>query len=177
MELGAMVIAVTGVLGTLGGALLTQRGAARAKRREIELLRRHDAVRESQALRRSCYVELNRDSRQFTTALNRHLHVMSERGVEDADREALDAAKNTHRDRYSEAQMIAPDEVLEWAKAVNRALNEVYGQVKRLERGAPAPGETAETAARAQYAVWERIAAMRAAMRQDLGVSDGSLSA
>ncbi|MFE6833581.1 hypothetical protein ACFVFI_01870 [Streptomyces sp. NPDC057705] len=177
MEVGAMVIAVTGVVGTLGGALLTQRGSARAKRREMELLHRHDAVRESEALRRSCYVELNRDARQFTTALNRHLHVMREGAVEDVDRDALEAAKDAHRDRYSEAQMIAPDEVLARARLVNRALYQLYGQVKRLERGAPAPGETVGTAARAKDEVWELIAAMRVAMRQDLGVSDGSLSA
>lgn len=78
-----------------------------------------------------------RDARQFTTALNRHLHIMKKHSVEDADRDALDEAKNAHRDRYSEAQMIAPEEVLMTASAVNKALNKAYGQVKRLERGAP----------------------------------------
>lgn len=48
----------------------------------------------------ACYVELNRDARQFTTSLNRHLHVMREHGAGDADRDALDEAKNAHRDRY-----------------------------------------------------------------------------
>ncbi|MEU9038039.1 hypothetical protein AB0D45_24485 [Streptomyces sp. NPDC048352] len=167
-----MVIAVAGVAGTLGGALLTQRGSERAKRREIELVRAQDEIRESRALRRGCYADLNRDARQFTTALNRHLHVMRERGVEDADRDALDDAKNAHRDRYSQAQMVAPDRVLVAASAVNRALNQVYGQVKRLERGAPATGETMETAASAQYEVWELLRTMRTAMRRDLGVSD-----
>ncbi|MFJ6759671.1 MULTISPECIES: hypothetical protein [unclassified Streptomyces] len=176
MEISAVLIAVTGVVGTLGAALLTQRGSERAKRREIELLRGQEEVRESLALRRSCYVELNRDARQFTTALNRHLHVMRERRVEDADREALDAAKAAHRDRYSEAQMIAPDEVLARAMTVNRAINDVYGQVKRLERGAPEPGETPETASRAKDEIWGLISAMRTAMREDLGVSDGSLA-
>ncbi|MFF3919130.1 protease pro-enzyme activation domain-containing protein [Streptomyces sp. NPDC001852] len=42
---------------------------------------------------------------------------------------------------------------------------------KRLERGGPAPGETMETAAQAQYEVWEMLRAMRTAMRHDLGVS------
>lgn len=69
-----MIIAVAGVAGTLGGALLTQRGSERAKRLEIELVRDHEEVREARSLRRTCYVELNRDARQFTTALNRHLH-------------------------------------------------------------------------------------------------------
>ncbi|MET9964161.1 hypothetical protein ABZ128_34645 [Streptomyces sp. NPDC006326] len=171
MELGSVLIAVAGVAGTLGGALLTQRGAERAKRREIELVRVHEETRESLSLRRTCYAELNRDARQFTTALNRHLHIMAERGVQPADSEVLDEAKTAHRDRYSEAQMIAPDAVLMCASAVNKALNEVYGQVKRLERGAPGPGETLEGAARAQYKVWELLRGMRAAMRRDLGVS------
>ncbi|MER5810161.1 hypothetical protein ABT143_18555 [Streptomyces sp. NPDC002033] len=170
VEIGAMVIAIVGVTGTLGGALLTQRGAERAKRREMELVQEHAEARDNLMLRRSCYAALNRDSRQFTTALNRHLHVMRERAVEEADREVLEAAKTAHRGSYSEAQMVAPDAVLERASAVNRALNSVYGQVKRLERDAPEAGETRETVSRAQYAIWELTREMRAAMRADLGV-------
>ncbi|MGW6707095.1 hypothetical protein ACWGDE_19690 [Streptomyces sp. NPDC054956] len=173
MEIGGMVVAVAGVAGTLGGALLTQRGAARAKRREIELVSGHDAVRENLVLRRTCYVELNRDARQFATTLNRHLHAMRERRVEDADRAALDAAKDAFRDRYSEAQMIAPDPVLTPVAVVNHALTAVYGQVKRLERGEPDPGESMEAAAEAQQALFGPLREMRAAMRADLGVSDG----
>ncbi|GAA0533991.1 MULTISPECIES: hypothetical protein [Streptomyces] len=171
MDLSSVIIAVAGVAGTLGGSLLTQRGSERAKRREIELVRDHEEIRENRSLRRTCYVELNRDARQFTTALNRHLHVMRERGAEGTDSDALDEAKNAHRDRYSEAQMIAPEEVLMRASVVNQALNKVYGQVKRLERGAPGPGETMETAAQAQYEVWDMLRTMRTAMRHDLGVS------
>ncbi|MFJ3979615.1 hypothetical protein [Streptomyces sp. NPDC090021] len=173
MEIGAMV-AVVGVVGTLGAALLTQRGAERAKRREIEILRGHQEIRDRLTLRRSCYADLNRDARQFTTALNRHLHVLRERPVEDADREVLDEAKNAQRDRYSEAQMIAPDAVLGPASAVNHALSRVYGQVKRLERGAPEEGETMAAVSAAQQEIWGLLREMRAAMRADLGVSDGT---
>ena len=171
VDLSSVIIAVAGVAGTLGGSLLTQRGSERAKLREIELVREHEEIRESRSLRRTCYAELNRDARQFNTALNRHLHVMRERGAEDADSVALDEAKNAHRDRYSEAQMVAPGEVLVRASAVNQALNKVYGQVKRLERGAPRPGETTETAAQAQYEVWDMLRTMRTAMRHDLRVA------
>jgi hypothetical protein len=171
VDLSSVIIAVAGVAGTLGGALLTQRGTERAKRLEMELVREHEEARENRSLRRTCYAELNRDARQFTTALNRHLHVLGERGVEQAEIDALEEAKAAHRDRYSEAQMIAPEVVLQRANAVNQALNKVYGQVKRLERGAPEPGETMETAARAQYEVWETLRALRTAMRRDLGVS------
>ncbi|MEU3316301.1 hypothetical protein ACGFY6_01675 [Streptomyces sp. NPDC048387] len=173
MEIGAMLVAVVGVAGTLGGALLTQRGAARTKQREIELVRAHEEVRENLALRRGCYTALNRDSRQFTTALNRHLHVLRERGVEDADLEALEAAKSAHRDTYAEAQMIAPDAVLDPATAVNHALTQVYGQVKRLERGSPEEGETMASVSAAQQDLWGLLRVMRAAMRRDLGVSSG----
>ncbi|MEU9148862.1 hypothetical protein [Streptomyces sp. NPDC048349] len=175
MDLSAVIIAVAGVAGTLGGSLLTQRGSERTKLREIEIVRSHEEIHENRVLRRACYVDLNRDARQFTTALNRHMHVLRERDVEEADRAALEAAKDAHRDRYSEAQMIAPDEVLVRASAVNQALNKVYGQVKRLERGEPEPGETMQTAERQGRAVWQELRAMRAAMRHDLGVSqDGS---
>ncbi|WP_406116254.1 hypothetical protein [Streptomyces sp. NBC_01014] len=127
-------------------------------------------MRENRSLRRTCYTDLNRDARQFTTALNHHLHVLRERGAEDADIDALDKAKNAHRDRYSEAQMIAPEAVLGRASAVNQALTKVYGQVKRLEQDAPGPGEAMETASRAQYEIWDVLRAMRRAMRDDLGV-------
>ncbi|MFF4011033.1 hypothetical protein [Streptomyces sp. NPDC001717] len=170
MEIGSVVIAVVGVAGTLGGAILTQRGSERVKRKEIELLRGHQEIREQLVLRRTCYAELNREARQLNTALNKHLHVMRERTVEDADRVALDEARNAHRDRYSEAQMIAPREVLALASASNDALSELYGQVKRLERGEPGPDETFESAAQAQQAVWVHLRAMRHAMREDLGV-------
>ncbi|MFE5511544.1 hypothetical protein ACFQ9J_13125 [Streptomyces sp. NPDC056529] len=171
VDLGSVIIAVAGVAGTLGGTFFTQRASERARRREMVLLRDQEEVRENLLLRRTCYVEFNRAARQFTTALNKHLHVMRERAVEESDTEALEQAKADHRDRHSEAQMIAPDAVLARMSPVNRALSAVYGQVKRLERGAPGPGETMTTAARDQAEVWNLLQAMRAAMRHDLGVT------
>ncbi|MFE0644940.1 hypothetical protein ACFW2Y_25510 [Streptomyces sp. NPDC058877] len=171
-----MIIAVAGVAGTLGGSLLTQRASERAKRREIELVRDHAEVRENLLLRRTCYVELNRDARQFTTALRQFLHAMQERRVEETDRAELDEAKRAHRDAYSQAQMIAPDEVLAPASEVNKALSGVYGQIKRLEREEPEPGETMNTAFRAQAEIWGLLRTLRTVMRHDLGaasVGDG----
>ncbi|MFF4171534.1 hypothetical protein [Streptomyces sp. NPDC001744] len=171
MDLGSVIIAVTGVAGTLGGAVLSQRVAERVRRRETALLRDHEEARENLLLRRACYVALNRGARQFTTALNRHLHVIREGGAGEADKEALEEAKRVHRDSHSEAQMIAPDAVLARTSEVNRALSEVYGQVKRLERGEPEPGETVAGAARDQAEIWGLLRAMRTAMRRDLGVA------
>ncbi|MER5780128.1 hypothetical protein ABT104_00130 [Streptomyces mobaraensis] len=171
MDLSSVIIAVAGMAGTLGGSLLTQRRAEHARHREIQLVRAHDEERENLTLRRTCYTELNRDARQFTTALNRHLHILRERGTaDDADKAALDEAKAAFRDRYSEAQMLAPESVLNHASAANQALSHVYRQVKRLERNEPEPGETLDSVSRTQYAVWDLLRPMRHAMRRDLGV-------
>jgi type II secretory pathway pseudopilin PulG len=171
MDVGAVLIAVAGVAGTLGGALLTQQGAERAKRRELEMTQAIQEARESRELRRRCYSELHRDARQFCTALSRHLYVLRDRTPSDEDIQALEAAKDAHRDRWSEALMIAPDAVIAPAGEVNGSLTRVYGQVKRLEQGNPRPGETLRSAAEAQHGVWTLIAAMREAMRHDLGVT------
>lgn len=171
MDVGAVLIAVAGVAGTLGGALLTQRGADKAKRRELEITQALQEARESRELRRHCYTELHREARQFCTALSRHLYVMRDGTPGHEDARALEAAKDTHRDRWSEALMIAPDAVIAPAREVNETLTRVYGQVKRLEQGNARPGETLRSAAEAQYAVWPLIHAMRDAMRRDLAVT------
>lgn len=67
--------------------------------------------------------------------------------------------------------MIAPDDVLACASTVNQALNRVYGQVKRLERGEPEPGETMATAVQALAEIWDLLRTMRTTMRRGLGVS------
>ncbi|MET9952435.1 hypothetical protein ABZ135_12925 [Streptomyces sp. NPDC006339] len=176
MDMGAALVAVVGVAGTLGAALLTQRGADRTKQRELALSRSIQEAREDRELRRKSYTDLHRDARQFATALSRHLYVMRDREVGDDDVRVLEEAKDAQRNRWSEAIMIAPGPVLEAAQEVNDALTRVYGQVKRQEQGNPRPGETLQTAAEAQQALWPLIHAMGDVMRRDLGVA-GEFSA
>ncbi|MFH7594752.1 hypothetical protein WDV06_06530 [Streptomyces racemochromogenes] len=170
MDMGAALIAIVGVAGTLGAALLTQRGADRTKRRELELSRAIQEAREDRELRRRSYTDLHRDARQFATALSRHLYVLRDRAVSDDDVRALEEAKDGQRNGWSEAIMIAPGAVLAAAWEVNEALTRVYGQVKRQEQGNPRVGETLLSAAEAQQALWPLIHAMGDAMRHDLGV-------
>ncbi|MEU4280860.1 hypothetical protein AB0F57_39030 [Streptomyces tanashiensis] len=170
MDMGAALIAIVGVAGTLGGVLLTQRGADRTKQRELELSRAIQEAREDRELRRRSYTDLHRDARQFATALSRHLYVMRDRAVADEDVRTLEEAKDAQRNGWSEAIMIAPGAVLAAASAVNGALTRVYGQVKRQEQGNPRQGETLQTAAEAQQSLWPLIHAMGDAMRHDLGV-------
>ncbi|MFF8867684.1 hypothetical protein ACF08B_37215 [Streptomyces sp. NPDC015139] len=171
MDVGAVLIAMTGVAGTLGAALLTQRGADRTKKRELEMTRAIQEAKDNRELRRSCYTQLHRDARQFTTALSRHLYLLRDRPPAAQDVAALEAAKDAYRDRWSEALMIAPDAVIVAAHALSDALTGVYGQVKRLEQGNCRPGETLRSAAQAQHALWSSIRVMREAMRRDLGVT------
>ncbi|MEU7278922.1 hypothetical protein AB0A69_09125 [Streptomyces sp. NPDC045431] len=171
MDVGAVLIAIAGVAGTLGGALLTQQGADRAKRRELEMAQALQEAREYRELRRSCYTQLHRDARQFATALSRHLYVMRDRTPGQEDVAALEGTKDAYRDRWSEALMIAPDGVIDPAREVNAALTRVYGQIKRLEQGNPQPGETLQSAAEAQHALWALIGVAREAMRRDLGIA------
>ncbi|MEU5919162.1 hypothetical protein [Streptomyces sp. NPDC047141] len=170
MDMGAALIAIVGVAGTLGGVLLTQRGADRTKRRELELNRAIQEAREERELRRTSYTQLHRDARQFATALSRHLYVLRDRAVADEDVRALEEAKEAQRNGWSEAIMIAPGTVLDAASQVNAELTRVYGQVKRQEQGDPRQGESLRTAAEAQQALWPLIHAMGDAMRSDLGV-------
>ncbi|MFJ9123373.1 hypothetical protein ACIRJS_04740 [Streptomyces sp. NPDC102340] len=171
MDVGAVLIAITGVAGTLGGALLTQRGADRAKKRELEMAHAIQEARENRELRRSCYTQLHRDARQFATALSRHLYVMRDHTLGQEDVSALEGAKDAYRDRWSEALMIAPDAVIVPAHELNETLTRVYGQIKRLEQGNPRPGESLRSAGEAQHALWSLIEVMREAMRRDLGVT------
>ena len=171
MDVGAVLVAISGVAGTLGGALLTQRGADRARRRELETAHAIQEARENRELRRSCYTQLHRDARQFATALSRHLYLLRDGALGQEDAAALEATKVAYRDRWSEALMIAPDAVIVPAQALNDALTRVYGQVKRLEQGNSRPGETPRSAAEAQHALWSLIRAAREAMRRDLGVT------
>ncbi|MEE1781739.1 hypothetical protein PUR71_02145 [Streptomyces sp. SP17BM10] len=170
MDVAGAAVAVVGVAGTLGAALLTQRGAERAKRRELELARGFQEARESLALRRECYTRLYRDARQFATALTRHLHVLRERRPDEGDVRALEEAKDAHRNHWSETLMVAPDAVIAPGDEANQALTRVYGMVKRLEQDNARPGESVASAARAQDELWPLIKALRHAMRQDLGV-------
>ncbi|GGN51407.1 hypothetical protein GCM10012285_41500 [Streptomyces kronopolitis] len=171
MDVGAVLISITGVAGTLGGALLTQRGADRAKKRELEMVHVIQDARDNRELRRSCYTQLHREARQFATALSRHLYVMRDRTLGQEDVSALEGTKDAYRDRWSEALMVAPDAVIVPAHELNEALTGIYGQIKRLEQGNPRPGETLQSAAEAQHALWPLISVTKEAMRRDLGVT------
>ncbi|MCX5411204.1 hypothetical protein [Streptomyces sp. NBC_00059] len=191
---GALAVAVVGVIGTLGAALLTQSRADRLKRHELEATARQQredrahaeqvrqqetrltARRELTDLRRACYISLNTTARQYQTAQINLMHVL--RARDDAETQAcaeqLEARRLVLRDSYAEAQMIVPGAVLADARATNHQLNKTYGLLKRMMAGGhPSTSELDALEIETEMS-WALLSDLRAAMRHDLGVDDAS---
>ncbi|MDA5147336.1 hypothetical protein PEM37_38135 [Streptomyces sp. AD681] len=191
---GALAVAVVGVIGTLGAALLTQSRADRLKRHELDATARQqredrvhaDQVRQQEArlvarreltvLRRACYISLNTTARQYQTAQINLMHAL--RARDDAETQAcaeqLEERRLVLRDSYAEAQMIVPRAVLADARAANHQLNNTYGLLKRMVAGGhPGAGELDALEIETEMS-WALLSDLRAAMRHDLGVDEAS---
>ncbi|MFR0357568.1 hypothetical protein [Streptomyces sediminimaris] len=187
---GAVAVAVVGVVGTLGGALLTQSRADRTKRLELEAMaqqrdaeRRHtEQVRQAEHaevrqrefldLRRACYISLNTASRQYLTAQVNLQHALRVGAGVEACLEQLETRRTTHRDSYAEAQMVAPTPVLAAAGAVSRHLNHGYGRLRQLLAAPSADLEAVDAFDDQVNSSWALLSEMRHTMRRDLGVDD-----
>lgn len=188
----ALLVAVVGVAGTLGAALLTQIRADRTKRMELQSAatqrreeRDHaEALRAAErterrteadeVLKRSCYIALNTASRQYLTAQVDLLYALRKRTGAEAAMEGLETRRVVHRESYAEAQMIVPAAVLVGAGAASRRLNAAYGELKRI---AASSVPTSEDLSRFEDGVdgaWSLLAHMRQLMRDDLGVDAAS---
>ncbi|MFF8291667.1 hypothetical protein ACF068_20880 [Streptomyces sp. NPDC016309] len=186
-----LLVAVVGVAGTLGAALLTQNRADRTKRMELraaaeqrreerehaEELRRVELAeqrrRENLERRRACYIALNTAARQFLTSMTSHLHAL--RRGEDAEVSLadLEASRLAFRDSYAEAQMVVPEAVLRTCSTAKSRLNAAYGTLRQYG-AAPAahPGELAGLEDEFHRGVWPHLREMKRSMRADLGVDD-----
>jgi type II secretory pathway pseudopilin PulG len=184
-----IVIAIIGVAGTLTAPLLTQLAASRTKQSELNMQRavkeveleesrRDEAFKE----RRAVYVSLHSAARQYLGELRRDLRTLVGRDLTDVERAELAEARQHFREVYSNAQMILPDRVLDYARSASGALGEAYGKLRRLDARlapdnpdistAPDRSEAIEEArifCRTQ--VYDQIAELRDIMRFDLGVS------
>lgn len=187
---GPLAVAIVGVIGTLGAALLTQSRADRLKRHELEAMAREqreeraysEQVRQQEArvaahreltdLRRACYISLNTTARQYQTAQINLMHALGAR--DDTEIQAcaaqLEERRLALRDSYAEAQMIVPSAVLADARASNRQLNNTYGRLKRMMAdGHPDDRELALLTVETEKS-WALLSDLRASMRSDLGV-------
>lgn len=173
-----IAIAVLGVGGTLAAAVITQRGADRARARELEHTRklqedeRKYATRQAQfEERRTCYATLSAGTRDLANVMAKVLHALERGEVTEELRSDLDRARRDHRLRHAEAQMVLPDTVAETASTANRHLGETYGLLMRLDGGAALQGESLDTARESFDKLWEPLWRMRHVMRVDLGIT------
>ncbi|MFG2942518.1 hypothetical protein [Streptomyces sp. NPDC048282] len=173
-----IVIAVLGIGGTLAAAVITQRGADRARTREPEHTRRLQQDEREYAThqarlqaRRTCYAALSAGTRDLANVITKALHAL-EKGEMTAElRSDLDRARRDHRLRHAEAQMVLPDTVAEAAGTANRRLGDLYGLLTRIDGGTAQPGENAEAARESLNELWDPLWDMRRVMRADLGIT------
>ncbi|MGQ4269193.1 hypothetical protein [Nocardiopsis changdeensis] len=169
---------LAGAVGSVVTALTTQVFAHRTKARELEHAERvsleqarsdEEKLRDEQ--RRSGYVALNSEAREFLAALTDLLKAVESDEPRDEERAVLDRARASYRHCYAEAQLALNDEILEVASGVNRSLLDLFGLIKRIDKGRARPGETCESTERKRQEVWVHIGRLRSVMRRDLGIS------
>lgn len=173
-----IVIAVLGIAGTLAAAVITQRGADRARARELEHARqlqrdeREYATRQADLeARRACYAALSAGTRDLANAMTHVLHALERDEVTDELRSELDRTRRDHRLRHAEAQMVLPDPVSQAASTANRHLGAAYGLLKRCDEGRAEREEHLEAARESLNELWDPLWNMRHLMRVDLGVT------
>ncbi|MFD5944210.1 hypothetical protein [Streptomyces griseus] len=184
----ALLVAVVGVVGTLGASLLTQSRADRTKRMEMEAAaeqrreerdhaeallgaeRARNRAEESIALRRTCYITLNTAARQYLTAQVDFMHALRNGTGIEAALEDLETRRTTLRESYAEAQMIVPPQVMQGAGVASRHLNAGYGRLKQIAASTPYNQEDLSSFKVRVDQSWALLSGMRQQMRFDLGV-------
>ncbi|XUM00440.1 hypothetical protein ACQ86F_26450 [Streptomyces venezuelae ATCC 10712] len=187
----ALLIAVVGVAGTLGAALLTQNRADRTKRMELqaaadqrredrdhaERLRQTELDRqragESLERRRACYITLNTAARQYVTSMTNHIHALRRGEDTTASLERLEDCRAAYRDSYAEAQMILPNAVARASSDAKDHLNGAYGMLRKYAADPAAHAAELAALGTALHAeVWPYLGRLKVAMRADLGIAD-----
>ncbi|MFI9230837.1 hypothetical protein [Streptomyces rimosus] len=172
------MIAILGIGGTLAAAVITQRGADRARARELQHTRqlqreeREYAARQAQMeQRRTCYAALSAGTRDLANVMAKVPHALEKGELTEELRSDLDRARRDHRLRHAEAQMILPDGVARAASTANRYLGDLYGLLMRLHGNAARHGESLEATRESLDKLWHPLWAMRHVMRVDLGIT------
>ncbi|MEU0872952.1 hypothetical protein [Nocardia brasiliensis] len=175
-EIVSLVVAFTGVIGALGGTLVTQRASYRVRQLETEHRRRErsDEIsaadrRAAQDEKRSTCVELNIAAREFRAAS--HDCVIQWRTGREIDSARLDSVRIHYREVAGKAQMLLSDRSLSVADEVNHSLHlaytATYGELRQLL-------DTPESFNR--FHTWmdgslvESLRFLRRTLREELGV-------
>jgi hypothetical protein len=180
MDVTSVVVAVAGIVGTLGAAALTQLAATRNKQldatiqRDVRAEERRESARaEAHAEKRAIYAELNAAARDFRSAGHDYL-VDKLRGAERNDLEPLEGTRAKYRDVYARAQMVLPDRALEVASEVNDCLGRSYRTIRDIENGSERSISVEKLHQWYDKELDDAQRLLRRVLREDLGVAEPS---
>lgn len=172
---GAIIIAIVGVLGTLGAAVTSQLLSARARREDLKI-QQEDYIHHRQeaelANKRSSYIAIIASSRTYRAELKDYLYMVKHKTVDSTARSDLHEARRVWLANFSEVQIVATVKVLSKIEPVNAGLADAYRATKRLEAGEPGSDQSFEEIDRYLTGLWDHWGNMREAVRLDLGVAD-----
>jgi DNA-binding MarR family transcriptional regulator len=171
----AVVVAIVGVVGTLTSPVLSQRLYMRSRQQELDSQhqqrledRSYQKERSNFEDRRKSYVALNAAARSFRQALKNRIFEPTD--TMDAE---LESARQKFGQRYSEAQLIAGQKVLDCAHSLSTRLAQTYGSVKKYtDSSIHEKSFQEEIHAELNGSVRDAIHALREVMRKDLGVEE-----
>jgi hypothetical protein len=178
MDVTGVVVALAGIVGTLGAAALTQLAATRNKQLDATIQRdiraeerRESAHVEAHAEKRAIYAELNAAVRDYRTASHDYL-VDKLRGAERNDLEPLEMARARYRDVYARAQMVLPDRVLVVASEVGDCLGRSYRTIRDIDNGSEHSISVEKLHQWYDEKMADVVRLLRRVLREDLGVAE-----
>ncbi|MFI0771893.1 hypothetical protein ACH4TQ_44505 [Streptomyces sp. NPDC021218] len=175
--IASVIVAATGVVGTLLSPVLAQRSMARVARTtaEAEQLGRREEREENVRIsafqeKRQVYAELNSLARVARNAMKDSVRYYHKKGeVTEGDMSLVTSARLAYQECYDNAQMILPDHILPLASRLNGSLAKGFHLIKSLAtQGTPTPEEIRD---HCEGPILQMVTEMRTAMRKDLGVS------
>lgn len=169
------MIAVVGVGGTLGSALLTQRYASKLKRLELESAERQQAAAQAFAARqeadkvlRACFVSVTHTLRSYNVRLRNYHRALAREST--VDTQAVEEAREAVRAALAEAQMLAPHPILEQSRECAAQLYELYRELMSAERQ-PGNVELLNDISGRLLAMKTPLESLRTAMRDHLSTA------
>ncbi|MER8184527.1 hypothetical protein [Kitasatospora sp. NPDC094015] len=176
-DLGPLLIAAVGVVGTLLSPVVTTRLSARLQRDQFAQqralagnARQEEERRTARAEKRACYVALNSASRRYRVVQLNYLHALEDGLLTEDGRRDMEDARRAHGAAVAEAQMTAAARVLDELEGVTTALSRSYRRIRAVESGHPEPDGSYPQLRAELLAMWDDWTALRAEMRSDLGV-------
>jgi hypothetical protein len=181
MDVAGVVVALAGIVGTLGAAALTQLAATRTKlvdatiQRDVRAEERRESARtEAHAEKRAIYAEFHAAARDYRSAGHDYL-VDKLHGAERNHLEPLEMARAKYRDAYARAQMVLPDRALAVASEVNDCLGQSYRTIRDIDNGSEHSISVEKLHQWYDGKLDDAVRLLRGVLREDLGVAESGI--